>query len=275
MAKLPVTGLDEYRLPAKFDITVAHAARVYDYWLGGKDNFEADRVAAEEVIAVRPTIVRDVRANRAFLGRAVRFLAADAGVRQFLDIGTGIPAAGNTHEVAQTIAPECRIVYVDNDPIVLAHARALLSSSPAGACAYLDADLREPAKILEEAARTLDFSRPVAVLFIGVLHLVSDDQDPYGIVTQMVKATVPGSYLALTQPAKDIDAEMVAEGARRYNERVKVRQTRRASAQTLRFFDGMRLVPPGLVQCHRWRPDPEATGLEENVSCYGAVASRE
>jgi hypothetical protein len=275
MAKRPDTGEDEYSPPPEIDITVAHAARVYDYWLGGKDNFEADRLAAEEVITVRPTIIRDIRANRAFLGRAVRFLASDAGIRQFLDIGTGIPAAGNTHEVAQEVAPECRIVYVDNDPIVLAHARALLSSSPGGACAYLDADLKETAKILEEAARTLDFSRPVAVLFIGVLHLVSEDEDPYGIVTEMVRATVPGSYLALTQPAKDIDAEMVAAGARLYNERVKVQQTRRTYAETRRFFDGMRLVPPGLVQCHRWRPDPGATGLKENVSCYAGVARRQ
>jgi S-adenosyl methyltransferase len=231
MAKRPGTGEDEYSPPPGIDITAAHAARVYDYWLGGKDNFEADRIAAEEVITVRPTIVRDVRANRAFLGRVVRFLARDAGIRQFLDIGTGIPAAGNTHEVAQSVDPECRIVYVDNDPIVLAHARALLSSSPGGACAYLDADLKETARILQEAARTLDFSRPV--------------------VTEMVRATVPGSYLALTQPAKDINAEMVAEGARRYNERVKVPQTRRSYAETRRFFDGMRFVPPVLVQCHR------------------------
>jgi S-adenosyl methyltransferase len=275
MANRPLISEGEYSLPPEIDITVAHAARVYDYWLGGKDNFEADRVAAEEVIAVRPTIIRDIRANRAFLGRAVRFLAGDAGIRQFLDIGTGIPAAGNTHEVAQSVAPECRIVYVDNDPIVLAHARALLSSSPGGACAYLHADLQETGKILEEAARTLDFSRPVAVLFIGVLHLVPEDDDPYGIVAEMIGATVPGSYLALTQPAKDIDAEMVAEGARRYNERVKMQQTRRTCAETLRFFDGMRLVRPGLVQCHRWRPGPGATGLTENVSCYGAVAGRQ
>ena len=179
MTKLPVTGADDpYQLPPGFDTTVAHPARVYDYWLGGKDHFEADRIAAEEVIAVRPTIIRDIRANRAFLGRAVRFLAAEAGIRQFLDIGTGIPSANNTHEVAQSVAPESRIVYVDNDPIVLAHARALLTSTPEGACAYLDADLKDTGKILAEAARTLDFSRPVAVLFIGVLHLVSDEREP-------------------------------------------------------------------------------------------------
>jgi hypothetical protein len=275
MTELPVTDNDEPReLPPGFDITVAHPARVYDYWLGGKDHFEPDRIAAEEVIAVRPTIIRDIRANRAFLGRAVRFLAGEAGIRQFLDIGTGIPSANNTHEVAQSVAPESRIVYVDNDPIVLAHARALLTSTPEGACAYLDADLKDTGKILQEAARTLDFSRPVAVLFIGVLHLVSDEEDPRRIMAEMLGPAVPGSYLALTQPARDINTDEVAEGARRYNERVKVPQTRRTYAETLRLFDGMQVVPPGLVQCHRWRPDPGAIGLEEDVSAYGGVARK-
>jgi hypothetical protein len=275
VTKLPGTGDDgRGELPPGFDISVAHPARVYDYWLGGKDHFEADRIAAEEVIAVRPTITRDIRANRAFLGRAVRFLAGEAGIRQFLDIGTGIPSANNTHEVAQDVAPESRIVYVDNDPIVLAHARALLTSTPQGACAYLDADLKDTGKILQEAARTLDFSEPVAVLFVGVLHLVSDEEDAHGIVAEMTGATVPGSYLTLTQPAKDINADEVAAGARRYNQRVTVPQTRRSYAETLAFFEGMEVVPPGLVQCHRWRPDPGAAGLDENVSAWGGVARK-
>jgi hypothetical protein len=275
MAEPPVTSDDDpAEFPLGFDISVAHPARVYDYWLGGKDHFEPDRIVAEQVIAVRPTIIRDIRANRQFLGRAVRFLAGEAGIRQFLDIGTGIPSANNTHEVAQSVAPDSRIVYVDNDPIVLAHARALLTSTQEGACAYLDADLNDTAKILHEAARTLDFSRPVAVLFIGVLHLVSDEQDPDRIMGEMLDATVPGSYLALTQPAKDINADQVAEGARRYNAQVTTPQTRRTYEETLRFFDGMEVIPPGLVQCHRWRPDPGAIGLEENVSAYGGVARK-
>jgi hypothetical protein len=276
MAELPVTSDDDSpEFPLGFDISVAHPARVYDYWLGGKDHFEPDRIAAQEVIAVRPTIIRDIRANREFLGRVVRFLAGEAGIRQFLDIGTGIPSANNTHEVAQSVAPDSRIVYVDNDPIVLAHARALLTSTPEGACAYLDADLKDTGKILQEAARTLDFSRPVAVLFIGVLHLVSDADEPLRITGEMLDATVPGSYLALTQPAKDVNADEVAEGARRYNEHVKTPQTRRTYAETLRFFDGMEVVPPGLVQCHRWRPAPGAVGLEENVSAYGGLARKQ
>ena len=258
-----------------FDITVAHPARVYDYWLGGKDNFAADRKVAEDVIAVRPTIIRDIRANRAFLGRAVRFLAAEAGIRQFLDIGTGIPAANNTHEVAQSVAPECRIVYVDNDPIVLAHARALLTSIFEGACAYVDADLKDVSKVVEEAERTLDFGQPVAVLFIGVLHLVADADGPYRIVARTVAATAPGSYLALTQPASDIDADAVAAGARLYNQQVKVPQTRRSYEETRRFFYGTQLIFPGMVQSHRWRPDPGTTGLNENVSAWGGVARKE
>jgi hypothetical protein len=276
MTKLPDSGDDSPRvLPLGFDTNVAHASRVYDYWLGGKDDFAADRVAAEEIIAVRPTILRDIRANRAFLGRAVRFLAAEAGIRQFLDVGTGLPTSPNVHEVAQAVAPECRVVYIDNDPIVLSHARALLTSSPGGACAYVDADLKDTAKILAEAAQTLDFSQPVAVLFVGVLHLVSGDEDPYGVVAGMVNATVPGSYLALTHPAKDINADVVAEGARRYNQHVKVPQTRRTYEETLRFFDRLQAVPPGLVQCHRWRPDPGADGLEESLSAWGGVARKE
>jgi SAM-dependent methyltransferase len=275
VTELPVSGDDDQReLPPGFDISVAHPARVYDYWLGGKDHFEPDRIVAEEVIAVRPSIIRDIRANRAFLGRAVRFLAGEAGIRQFLDIGTGLPTNPNVHEVAQSVAPESRIVYVDNDPIVLAHARALLTSTPEGACAYLDADLKDTGKILQEAARILDFGKPVAVLFIGVLHLVSDQDDPQRIMGEMLDATVPGSYLALTQPARDVNADQAAEGARRYNEQVKVPQTRRTYAETLRFFDGMEVVPPGLVQCHRWRPESGAVGLDENVSAYGGIARK-
>jgi len=275
MTGLPRADDDGYQgLPPGFDTSVAHPARVYDYWLGGKDNFEADRKAAEAVIAARPTIIRDIRANREFLGRAVRFLAAEAGIRQFLDIGTGIPAANNTHEVAQSVAPDSRIVYVDNDPIVLAHARALLTSSPEGACAYLDADLKDMGKILQDAALVLDFGQPVAVLFIGVLHLVADADDPAGLMATALAACPAGSYLALTQPASDIDADIVAEGARRYNEQVTTAQTRRNYEETRRFFDGLTLLDPGVVQAHRWRPDQGATGLDENVSAWCGIARK-
>ncbi len=260
--------------PSSFDTSVAHPARVYDYWLGGKDNFAADRAAAERVIAVRPTIRRDIRANRDFLRRAVAYLAAEAGLRQFLDVGTGIPTSPNVHEVVQDVAPEARVVYVDNDPIVLAHARALLTSTPEGATAYIDADLRDSAKILRDAARTLEFSRPVAVILVGVLHLISDDQDPYGIVARLMAATPPGSYLVVSHPASDVHAEVVAEGARAYNQTVATPQTRRSLAEVSRFFDGLELAEPGVVQCHRWHPEPGTAVGDYEVSGWVGVGRK-
>jgi S-adenosyl methyltransferase len=256
------------------DTSVAHPARVYDYWLGGKDNYAADRVAAEQVISVRPSILFDIRANRAFLGRAVRWLAESAGIRQFLDIGTGIPAAGNTHQVAQSAAPESKIVYVDNDPIVLVHARALLTSGPQGKTAYIDGDLRHPEAVLKEARRTLDLSQPVAVLLIGVLHLISDEENPYGIIDTLMSAVPSGSYLAVTQPASDVNADVVAEGARRYNAHVNTAQTRRSHDQTTRYFDGLEIIEPGVVQVHRWRPGPDAEQLDREVSAWGGVGRK-
>jgi S-adenosyl methyltransferase len=259
--------------PAEIDTSVAHPARVYDYWLGGKDNFAADREAAERVLAVTPGLRFRVRANRAFLARVVRFLAADCGIRQFLDIGTGIPSANNTHEVAQDAAPSSRIVYVDNDPIVLAHARALLTSSPDGATDYLEADLREPDEILEAAARTLDFRQPVALLLIAVLHLIQDSEEPYQIVKHLTDALPPGSYLAISHPASDINAHQ-AEAQRRYNERVATPQTMRTHAQVCRFFEGLQLVPPGVVYVHTWRADPDDEPTTELTSAYGGVARK-
>ena len=226
------------------DTTVAHSARVHDYWLGGKDNFAADRAAGDAVMEAYPGIVMSVRANRAFLARVVRFLAAEAGIRQFLDIGTGIPASNNTHEVAQSVAPESRVVYVDYDPVVLTHARALLTSSPEGVTNYIDADLREPSKILHEAARTLDFSQPVAVMLIAIMHLIVDADDPHRIVAELMAAVPPGSYLALSQVASDIETEQVAEARRRYNSLARETQQHRSHAEVTRFFDGLDLVPP-------------------------------
>src|SRR6516165_6157581 len=195
----------------KLDTRHAHSARIYNYWLGGKDHFAADREAAEQAIAANPGIVADVRANREFLVRAVRYLAADCGIRQFLDIGTGLPTASNTHEVAQAVAPDARAVYVDNDPIVLSHARALLASTPEGATAYLDADLRDTSVILREAAQTLDFEQPVALMLLIILHLIPDADDPYGIVAALVQALPTGSYLVLAHPASDIRTAKMAE----------------------------------------------------------------
>ncbi len=238
-----------------FDTSVAHMARVYDYWLGGKDNFAVDREAAKQAIAANPGILADVRANRAFLAHAVRYLSAECGIRQFLDIGTGIPTANNTHGVAQSVAPDCRVVYVDNDPVVLSHARALLTSDPAGATDYIDADLRDTREILERAAQTLDFSRPVAVTLLAILHLIPDEDDPRGIVATLMGAVPSGSYLVISHPAGDIRTAAVAEMARRVNARLgPTRGTMRAQAEVTRLFDGLELLAPGVVQPQQWRP---------------------
>ncbi|MBV9795196.1 MAG: SAM-dependent methyltransferase [Actinobacteria bacterium] len=241
--------------PHDIDVTVAHPARVYDYWLGGKDNFAADRAAAEKVLEAKPGIRDNVRANRRFLARAVRFLTAEAGIRQFLDVGTGIPTANNTHEVAQTVAPEARVAYVDNDPIVLTHARALLTSV-AGPTMFIDADLRDPGTILSRAGGTLDFSQPVAVMLIAVLHLITDEDDPWRLVAAFMNAVPSGSYLVLSHPARDVEAERSGRAADRYNEHVAAPMRRRSRDEVARFTSGLEVIEPGLVQMHQWRPEP-------------------
>ena len=254
-----------------FNAGVPHIARVYDYWLGGKDNFAADRELGERTLAAYPNLVFSVRANRAFLGRTVRFLAAETGIRQFLDIGTGIPTANNTHEVAQGVTPDSRIVYVDNDPIVLSHARALLTSKPEGKCAYLDADLRDPEKILAAAAHTLDFAKPVAVMLLTVLQFVTDDAEVSAIVNRLMDACSPGSYLAISHPASDIDAEQHTEMVRRLNESVAEKAALRDHAGVTRLFDGLELVEPGVVRASQWRPDSELEAASPAVVWTGVA----
>jgi hypothetical protein len=230
---------------------------VYDYWLGGKDNFASDRDAAEEAIGANPGIVEDARANRAFLARAVSVLARDHGVTQFLDVGTGLPSDRNTHEIAQSVDPAARVVYVDNDPIVLAHARAMLISGPDGQCDYVDADLRDPAVILKAAARTLDLNRPVALLLLLVLHLIPDEDGPHEVVSSLLQGLAEGSYLVVSHPASDVRPDSVAEMTRRMNQRLRgPKATLRDRDQTSRFFDGLGLLEPGVVQPQQWRPDP-------------------
>jgi len=255
------------------DTSVPHIARVYDYWLGGKDNFAVDREAAEQVIAAYPGILRDVRAQRAFLANAVRYLAGVAGIRQFLDIGTGIPTANNTHEVAQGAEPSCRVVYVDNDPLVLAHARALLVGTTAPT-AYVDADLRDTGMVLAEAAQLLDFTKPAAVMLISVLHLIPDEDDPHTIVTRLMEAVPSGSWLALSHPARDVHPQQVTEAASRFNQLAPANATLRTRAEILRFFDGLELLEPGLVQIHRWRPGLSAPGRNQEAAGYCGLARK-
>jgi S-adenosyl methyltransferase len=256
-----------------FDTGVASIARIYDYWLGGKDNYAADREAGEAMVRQYPDIVAGVRMNRAFLGRAVHYLAAEAGIRQFLDIGTGLPSSNNTHEVAQRAAPESRIVYVDNDPIVLSHARALLSSTPEGACAYIDADIRDSRKILQDAAATLDFSHPVAVCLIMVLQFIPDEDDPWQIVRTLMDAVPSGSYLAVAHPANDVDQE-VGPALRQLSTRMGgTRATPRSHQEVARFFEGLEMIEPGLVQLHRWRPGV-GVGNGRELAAYGGIGRK-
>jgi hypothetical protein len=241
-----------------FDTSVANQARIYDYLLGGKDNYAADRAAVDEVLKLAPEMGFTARANRAFLGRVVRYLTAEAGIRQFLDIGTGIPTAGNTHQVAQAIAPESRVVYVDYDPVVLAHARALLTSHEAGATEYIDADLRDTGKILGPAARLLDFTKPVAVTLLMILHVIPDSDDPHALVARVMDAMPSGSYLALSHLGAELLDQEKQQGfqdvVRRSAQQQYIGRTRE---QMERFFEGMDLVEPGVVRVEEWRPDPD------------------
>jgi O-methyltransferase involved in polyketide biosynthesis len=255
------------------DTSAPHPARVYDYWLGGKDNFEADRQAAEAAMEIFPYTVQSARACRRYLARVVRFLAAEKGIRQFLDLGTGLPSADNVHEVAQAAAPDSRIVYVDNDPIVLVHARALLTSSPEGETHYIDADLRDTKQVLAEARQVLDFSQPVAVMLLSVLHFVTDEQDPAGIIRSVMEPLAPGSYLALGHHTADIFPEL--EEFARYLSRQNpdYTATLRSRDQVTGYFDGLELVPPGVVQISRWRPD-SAYDSDLPAALWGGVARK-
>jgi hypothetical protein len=245
-------------IPA-FDTGIAHQARMYDYLLGGKDNFAADREAGEAMIAAYPDTVAALRANRQFLRRVIRYLAGDAGIRQFLDIGTGIPTAPNVHQVAQEIAPECRVVYVDYDPVVLSYARALLTSTPEGVTDYVDADLRNTDAVLERAAGILDFSQPVAVTVLMTLHAIADADDPHGIISRIMSALPAGSYLALTHPASDIESDKMADLMQRLNRLSFQQYTVRDHLDVARFFAGLEFVDPGLVPVGQWHPVVETS----------------
>ena len=258
--------------PPGLNTAVPQTARIWNYWLGGKDNFPADRQVGDQVLEAFPAIVENARASRAFLARTVRYLAGDAGVRQFLDVGTGLPTADNTHQVAQAVAPESRVVYVDNDPIVLAHARALLTSTPEGRTAYVDADLRDPDHVLQEAAGTLDFTQPVAIMLMGILGHIADDGQAQTIVERLVGAVPSGSYLAMNDGTDT--SEEVVEAARIWNQSANPTYHLRSPDRIARFFDGLELVEPGVVSPPRWRPDPSPAGLPAEIDSACGVARK-
>jgi hypothetical protein len=251
---------DEHQLPG-FDASVASPARIWNYWIGGKDNFESDRQAGARILEVMPTLLTIARMSRRFLINVVHDLTAEHGIRQFLDIGTGLPTADNTHDVAQRVAPAARIVYADYDPVVLAHATALLTSSPEGRTDYVQADVRDTAAILSAARRTLDFDLPVAVMLIEVMHFVPDSDRPHDVVRRLMESLPSGSYLALAHAASDIGPGMVA-GAEQYNERVSADITPRDRGQVTRFFDGLEMTDPGLVPIAQWWGTDTDRGLQ-------------
>ncbi|GAA1808380.1 SAM-dependent methyltransferase [Actinomadura chokoriensis] len=260
----------------QIDTTVPHSARVWNYLLGGKDNYEVDRRAAEQFRAMFPQITDIALADRAFLGRAVRHLAGEAGIRQFLDIGTGLPTMDNTHEVAQRAAPDARIVYVDNDPLVLSHARGLLSGTPEGACDYIHADLRDPAGILAKAAATLDFDRPVAIMLLGIMHFVHDDEEARRLLATLLDAVPSGSHLVVTHATLDFDegATAQAEAQEDWNEKSANPMVPRTRAAITRFFDGLDLLDPGVVSMSRWRPEHTPWDAPAEVPGYAAAARK-
>jgi hypothetical protein len=264
-------------LPPEIDTTKPHSARIYDYYLGGKNHFPADRAVAEKSLASVPSARVGAREQRAFLGRAVRYLTADAGIRQFLDIGTGLPTTDNVHEVAQAIAPSTRVVYVDNDPLVLAHARALLTSAPEGRTAYIHADLRSPDEILSSPVvrDVLDFSQPIALMLVGILHFLEDKEEPERIIATLLDALPPGSYLTASHLNPEHDPEGVAAGVRAYRAGGVTVQARDSSELGALAFGDLELVPPGVVSVSEWRrdvPGPRPTLAE--VSCYGGVGRK-
>ncbi|WP_431933581.1 SAM-dependent methyltransferase [Nonomuraea jabiensis] len=266
---------DEPVVEDKLRSHVPHTARIWNYWLGGKDHFPADREVGDRVREIFPVVIELARADRLFLGRAVQYLAAEAGIRQFLDIGTGLPTQDNTHEVAQRVAPESRIVYVDNDPLVLVHARALLTSSAEGATEYLDADLHDPDIILREAAKTLDFSQPVAIMLLGIMHFISDDDELQRIIDRLLAAVPSGSYVAVANTTTAVNGEATAEAVRVWNIDAQPKLKLRTPERIAEFFDGLEVVEPGWVSCSRWRPEPEYDGsLPVEVDQWCGIARK-
>jgi hypothetical protein len=256
------------------DTTVPHSARIWNYWLGGKDNYPVDQEVGDQFSAIFPDIIAVARASRAFNARSVWYLAQEVGIRQFLDIGTGLPSANNTHEVAQTVASECRIVYVDNDPLVLTHAKALLTSTREGACQYIDADLREPDMILLAAAETLDFSQPVALMLNNILGHIPDDAEASAIVSRLMDGLLSGSYLVVNDGTNVIRGKEFEAAIQIWNQASSVPYRLRSVEQITRFFDGLELVEPGVVSVPRWRPEANPFGVPAELDEFGGVGRK-
>jgi O-methyltransferase involved in polyketide biosynthesis len=253
-----------------FDPSVPSPARVWNYWIGGKDNFAADRAVAERVLDVLPEVAVVARMTRGYLTRTVESLAGEHGIRQFLDIGSGLPTADNTHQVAQRVAPESQIVYVDNDPAVIRHAEALLDSMPEGRCDYVEADLRDPEAIVAAATRILDFTKPVAILLFQVLHFIPDSDDPYGIVARLMAAVAPGSYLVIVHASSDVGADVGSEIQSRYNQMMGPQVRMRTRDEVARFFDGLELLAPGLTSGQGWTAAQGSTTRHAETSGMSA-----
>ncbi|MEU8120299.1 SAM-dependent methyltransferase [Spirillospora sp. NPDC049024] len=264
--------MTEQRPVPGIDTSVPHVARIWNYWLGGKDNYRVDREVGDQILGMLPDVARLARASRLFLNRVVWHLAAEAGIRQFVDIGTGLPTVDNTHEVAQRAAPESRIVYVDNDPLVLEHAKGLLTSTPEGRTAYIHADVREPDAILEGAAETLDLTKPVAFTLMGILEFVPDNDQAYGIVRRLMEAVPSGSYFAMYDGTNVVHGEASDRIVDVWNASGNAHLRLRTPEEIAHFFDGLELVEPGVVPVTHWRPD--TTTEPEAVDAYGAVGRK-
>lgn len=273
MSDLSAAGKPGASPDARLRTDVSHSARTWNYWLGGKDYHPVDKEVGDQVLSFVPELPRSAREDRRFLARAVRFLAGEAGIRQFLDVGSGLPTADNTHEIAQRVDPSCRIVYVDHDPLVLAHSRSLLTSTPEGATAYIEADARDPEALLAAAARTLDFGRPVAITMLGVLNFVTDDDEALSVVRRLLAAVPSGSHLVVSHPTTEVDGEAMTAAVEYWNREGSLPMTLRTRAELGRFFEGVEVLEPGIVSCPRWRPDT-TDGQVADVTHFAGVGRK-